>query len=82
MLACFTSQRRAIAELEKDLSVERFRPTPRYDFAQPPHGGMLLYEQQSWARVTGAQWRRLAAVAATTIGLAEPGAADTPCREG
>ena len=74
MLACFTSQRRAITELEKDLSVERFRPTPGYDFAQPPHEGTLLYEQQSWARMTGAQWRCLAAAAAATIDLMEPGA--------
>jgi hypothetical protein len=28
--------------------VERFRPQPDYDYAQPPHSGALNYEVWGW----------------------------------
>lgn len=60
MLDCFASQRRVLAMIAPDLSAERFRPAPDYDFRMPPHAGPLLYEAQDWVRCTGAQWRALA----------------------
>ena len=53
MLACFHTQRDILSRF--DPAVERFRPAPSYDFAQPPHPGRLLYEEWGW--MTGAAWR-------------------------
>ncbi len=60
MLDCFASQRHVLAMIAPDLSAERFRPAPPYDFRVPPHAGVLLYEAQEWVRCNGAQWRALA----------------------
>jgi LmbE family N-acetylglucosaminyl deacetylase len=46
MIACFTTQRRALGMF--DLGTERYRTAPRYDFTEPPHPGLLLYEQYPW----------------------------------
>lgn len=46
MLACFASQREAIARFP--IAVERFRPAPAYDFTRPPHEGLLYYERLGW----------------------------------
>lgn len=35
-------------------TTERFRPLPAYDYAQPPHGGLLNYEAWQWP-MTGAE---------------------------
>jgi N-acetylglucosamine malate deacetylase 2 len=67
MIDCFGSQRRELEELGADLSTERFRPAPAYDFNRPPHDGALLYEMQAWARIEGARWRSLAAQAAAVL---------------
>ena len=53
MLACFRTQREILSHF--DPSVERFRRAPRYDFAQPPHPGRLLYE--AWGWMNGQAWR-------------------------
>ncbi len=63
MLDCFASQRPQLDEYGFDLSVERFRPAPDYDFNLSPHHGRLLYETQPWARMTGSRWRAAAAQA-------------------
>ena len=63
MLDCFASQRHVLDMIAPDLSAERFRRAPAYDFRLPPHAGMLLYEAQDWVRCDGAQWRALAAEA-------------------
>lgn len=68
MLDCFVSQRRQLQELGADLSVERFRPAPCYNFSRPPHRGILLYETQPWAKMTGARWRVMAAQANAALG--------------
>jgi len=60
MLDCFASQRHVLAMIAPDLSSERFRPAPDYDFRVPPHAGLLLYEAQDWIDCSGAQWRALA----------------------
>lgn len=53
MLACFRTQREILGHF--DPSIERFRRAPRYDFAQPPHPGRLLYE--AWGWMSGQEWR-------------------------
>jgi LmbE family N-acetylglucosaminyl deacetylase len=71
MIDCFTTQRWLLAQF--DLSPERFRLAPAYDFRQPPHPGELHYETFGWG-ITGAGWRRAAAAALDLLGL------DTRCR--
>jgi N-acetylglucosamine malate deacetylase 2 len=72
MADCFHTQREMLGLF--DLSPERFRLAPSYDFRQPPHKGSLLYEFWRWG-ITGADWRRYAAEALETLGLAQ-----TRCR--
>jgi N-acetylglucosamine malate deacetylase 2 len=67
LVACFATQRRVLAQFP--LEVERFRPAPSYDFAQPPHRGPLYYEHFAWG-VDGARWRGLARAALESLGLA------------
>lgn len=64
MFDCFVSQRDVIAWFQTE--VERFRAAPPYDFARPPHDGVLLYETFGWD-LTGARWRELAAAARTRL---------------
>jgi LmbE family N-acetylglucosaminyl deacetylase len=68
MRECFVSQADALDELDLDDKVERFRPAPVYDFSQPPHSGILLYETRPWVGVTGDVWRALAADAIAMLG--------------
>ncbi len=56
MLACFRTQQDILGHF--DPRVERFRRAPRYDFAQPPHPGQLLYE--AWGWMNGQEWREQA----------------------
>jgi LmbE family N-acetylglucosaminyl deacetylase len=65
-IACFASQRDVLAAF--DPRIERFRIAPRYDFAQPPHEGPLLYETWGFA-MTGERWRSLACDAMVRLGL-------------
>jgi LmbE family N-acetylglucosaminyl deacetylase len=55
MLECFESQQ-ATLDPFRDVEYERYRLAPAYDFAAPPHAGLLLYEQLGFA-MTGAEWR-------------------------
>ncbi len=57
MLAAFVTQVRILSRLE--VAAEYFRDTPEYDFARPPHDGMLLYEIWKMG-VSGVEWRRRA----------------------
>jgi LmbE family N-acetylglucosaminyl deacetylase len=66
LLDLFVSQRKVLAAFPVER--ERFRIAPRYDFAQPPHPGPLLYERFQW-RMTGARWRSLAIGALDQFGL-------------
>jgi LmbE family N-acetylglucosaminyl deacetylase len=58
MLAAFTSQRDVVDKFP--LHVERFRVAPRYLFTEAPHAGPLDYERLC-VRITGAEWRSMAA---------------------
>ncbi|HYG97914.1 MAG TPA: PIG-L family deacetylase [Terriglobales bacterium] len=52
MLQAYESQQPFLSEF--DLNLERFRPQPMYDYAQPPHAGKLNYEVWQW-NATGSQ---------------------------
>jgi hypothetical protein len=71
MMAAHASQSALLASFTVD--VERFRAAPRYDFANLPNGGRLLYELYDWG-LDGAHWSCLARSA-----LAELRAAESPC---
>lgn len=60
MLACFRTQQHVLKEFR--VSNEHFRRAPSYDFARPPHEGMLMYEHWGWA-ISGKEWRDYAAEA-------------------
>lgn len=57
-LACFTTQRETLAQF--DLSTERIRPAPAYDFTQPAPPGAALYESWGFGE-NAAAWRARAA---------------------
>ncbi|MDB5364297.1 MAG: hypothetical protein JWM77_224 [Rhodospirillales bacterium] len=59
MLDAHATQARTLAQFPC-AEIERYRPAPRYDFAQPPHAGPLFYERHGWG-VDGAAWRERAA---------------------
>ncbi len=65
--ACFRTQGELLERFP--LAYELFRIAPAYDFAQPPHPGLLLYEGWGW-NLDGAQWRAAAAQALRELGLA------------
>jgi LmbE family N-acetylglucosaminyl deacetylase len=71
MVDCFATQRWLLKRF--DLSPERFRIAPDYDFRHPPHLGDLHYETLGWG-IVGEDWRRAAADALNRLGL------DTRCR--
>lgn len=52
MCAAYQSQRSVLEEFQ--LTVERFRPQPAYDYTRPPHPGVLNYEAWQWS-MTGAE---------------------------
>lgn len=66
IFACHASQRHVLKNFP--LGAEPIRRAPEYDFTQPPHPGMLYYEQFQWG-VTGAQWRKLAGAAFQELGI-------------
>jgi LmbE family N-acetylglucosaminyl deacetylase len=66
MIDCFATQRWLLGRF--DLSTERFRVAPDYDFRQPPHPGELHYETLGWS-IAGAHWRRAAVEALELLGL-------------
>ena len=70
MAECFRTQREMLGYF--DLSPERFRPAPAYDFREPPYFGTLLYETFGWG-ITGADWRKHAEKALVELGLSQPG---------
>jgi LmbE family N-acetylglucosaminyl deacetylase len=65
MLNCYVSQRAVLSDFP--LEPERLRVAPRYDFAQPPHQGVLWYECLKWP-MTGAHWREAAVRAFENFG--------------
>ncbi len=67
MIDCFATQRWLLEQF--DLSTERFRVAPEYDFREPPHPGELHYETLGWG-IAGAEWRRAASEALDRLGLA------------
>lgn len=69
MVACFTTQRWLLEQF--DLSAERFRLAPDYDFTEPPHPGELHYETLGWG-ISGDDWRRAAAEALAALNLNRP----------
>jgi len=66
MLDCFVTQQNTLAPFET--VVEKFRIAPLYDFSQPPHDGILYYDNFPWG-VKSSEWRELAAEAARELGL-------------
>lgn len=57
LVDCYRSQRNTLALFPVD--IERFRPTPTYDFTRAPHDGTLYYERFDWG-MTGERFRSLA----------------------
>jgi len=66
MVDCFRTQREMLYRFP--LNPERFRIAPDYDFRQPPHSGVLLYETFGWD-IAAADWRRRAGAALEALGL-------------
>ncbi len=66
MIDCFTTQRWLLEQF--DLSTERFRAAPSYDFSEPPHPGDLHYETLGWG-IACKDWRREAVDALDRLGL-------------
>lgn len=64
MLQCFATQSAALAAFSTEY--ERFRPAPRYNFAEPPHAGTLYYERFDWG-IDGSVWRARAVEAAREL---------------
>ena len=60
MLDCFVTQAATLAAF--GTGSETFRTAPLYDFAKPPHPGVLHYEHYDWG-MTGERWRSLARTA-------------------
>jgi LmbE family N-acetylglucosaminyl deacetylase len=58
MMDCYESQTSVLRNFP--LGPERLRVAREYDFARPPHQGMLWYEAMGWP-ITGERWRQLAA---------------------
>ena len=69
MVECFATQLWLLREFE--LSAERLRIAPDYDFTQPPHPGILHYETLGWG-ISGADWREAAREAMRELGLGPP----------
>ena len=65
MLHCFRTQQAVLSHF--GTTEERFRRAPTYDFGDPPHPGMLFYEQFPWG-MTGSRWRELARLALAVFG--------------
>jgi len=57
MLAAHVSQREMLAHFST--KAEYFRVAPNYDFAKPPNGGQVFYEQHDWG-MKAPQWCELA----------------------
>jgi LmbE family N-acetylglucosaminyl deacetylase len=72
-LACFITQRETLSNFP--LADERYRIAPKYDFAQPPHAGPVLYDQFPWG-MTSERFCELARAAEA----ATEEAAAWPCR--
>jgi LmbE family N-acetylglucosaminyl deacetylase len=68
-LLAYKTQQRVISAFP--LAVEHYRAAPSYLFTQPPHAGMLYYEQFNWG-TDGARWRDKAGEALRQLGLKEP----------
>lgn len=68
MIAAYRTQRRVLAPFRAD--IERFRPTPAYDFARRPNGGRVLYERYPWG-LDGTRWSRLVRAARGQLRLGD-----------
>ena len=75
MLAAFPSQRSVLEQFA--VQVERFRVAPRYVFTEPPHPGVLDYERFC-VRITGAEWRAMAAKALELLRARKRAASNAP----
>jgi LmbE family N-acetylglucosaminyl deacetylase len=71
MIAAHRTQCGVLAPFRVD--IERFRPSPAYDFARRPNGGRVLYEGYPWG-LDGTRWCRLARAARGQLRLG-----DAPC---
>jgi N-acetylglucosamine malate deacetylase 2 len=67
MLEAYASQSEVLCVFAPT-TPERFRIAPAYDFLRAPHPGALWFEIQRWMR--GQVWRRAAARAIESVGLA------------
>jgi LmbE family N-acetylglucosaminyl deacetylase len=66
MVSAHRTQQIALAPF--DLSIERFRMAPAYNFSELPSEGRLLYEHYDWG-LTGREWLPLARSALAELGL-------------
>ncbi len=65
----FITQRPVLPDLS--LELERVRPAPQYNFAEPPPPRAVLYDRFQWP-LNSATWRAHASAAATKIGAQAP----------
>ncbi len=66
MFRCYATQKGALRQFE--VSVERFRRAPVYDFTRRAHPGRLFYENFGWG-MPAESWCRLARKAISRLGL-------------
>jgi LmbE family N-acetylglucosaminyl deacetylase len=66
MIECFRTQRETLRPFGVDL--ERRRPAPAYDFAQPPKAGCIYYDAFPWG-ITSVAWLENARAALGSLGL-------------
>jgi LmbE family N-acetylglucosaminyl deacetylase len=68
MFAAHVSQQDMLAAF--DVTAERFRQAPAYDFTSLPNAGRLLYERYDWG-MTGKRWLALSRFALDELGLGD-----------
>jgi N-acetylglucosamine malate deacetylase 2 len=67
MLACFATQCQTLLQFQTE--VERFRSAPLYNFNEPPHYGLLHYENSGCA-IGADEWRRYARATLRELAIA------------
>lgn len=68
MFDCFATQLQTLRQF--DMTVERFRVAPRYDFTRPPHLPPVLYDRFPWG-MTSRRFCELAQEAEEQLGTTE-----------
>ena len=69
LLDCFTTQKDTLRYFST--KTERYRASPQYRFAKPPHPGRAFYDHLGWG-ITSDQFCKLASKVETTLTSARP----------